>query len=116
MRSKMEAKSEDGPEMDVDGATPEGQNGKKLNIISSCKPLVICFLYVKVLNITNSFTVITLYHILIISHSYLCNSVQSLVVILSDILHASILLSPYIEYFALCGVHMNIFRHNRYRE
>jgi hypothetical protein len=33
VRSKMEAKSEDGPEMDVDGVTPEGQNGKKLNII-----------------------------------------------------------------------------------
>jgi hypothetical protein len=31
--SKMEAKSEDGPEMDVDGTTPDEQNGKKCNVI-----------------------------------------------------------------------------------
>jgi hypothetical protein len=137
VRSKMEAKPEDGPEMDVDGATPEGQNSKKLNIISSCEPLVICILYVKVLNKINSITVTPLYRIQIISHSrsilpkvdrynahichrkltsYLCNSVQSLAVILSDSLHASIPLSPYKEYFMLFGVHTNTFRQNRYRE
>jgi hypothetical protein len=33
---KMEAKAEEGPEMDVDGAPPVGQNGKKCHHIVSC--------------------------------------------------------------------------------
>jgi hypothetical protein len=115
VRSKMEAKSEDGPEMDVDGVTPEGQNGKKLTIISSCKPLLTCLLYVNVPNKLKCFRVIPLYCILVIP-SYLCNSVRSLAVILSDMFYTSSLLSPHIEYIKRSGVHTNFFRHNRYRE
>jgi hypothetical protein len=43
--SKMEAKSEDGPEMDVDGTTPDEQNGKKCKPIyrrGDCSSYIIC--------------------------------------------------------------------------
>ncbi len=43
--SKMEAKSEDGPEMDVDGTTPDEQNGKKCKVIyrrGVCSSYIIC--------------------------------------------------------------------------
>jgi hypothetical protein len=43
--SKMEAKSEDGPEMDVDGTTPDVQNGKKRKVIYrrvDCSSYIIC--------------------------------------------------------------------------
>ena len=43
--SKMEAKSEDGPEMDVDGTTPDEQNGKKCKVIyrrGDCSSYIIC--------------------------------------------------------------------------
>jgi len=115
VHSKMEAKPEEGPEMDVDGATPEGQNGKKLTILSSCKPLLTCLLYVNVPNNLKCFIVIPLYCILVIP-SYLCNSVRSLAVILFDMFYTSSLLSPHIEYIKRSGVHTNFFRHNRYRE
>jgi hypothetical protein len=69
VRSKMEAKSEDGPEMDVDGATPEGQNGKKFNRISSYEPLIVCILSVKVLKKDNIITVTSLSRLHIMSHS-----------------------------------------------
>jgi hypothetical protein len=37
---KMEAKPEDGPEMDVDGAPTDGQNCKKCHSIASCSVLM----------------------------------------------------------------------------
>jgi len=37
---KMEAKAEEGPEMDVDGAPPTGQNGKRCRHIVSCNNML----------------------------------------------------------------------------
>ncbi len=137
MRSKMEAKSEDGPEMDVDGATPEGQNGKKFNRISSCEPLIICILSVQVLNNGNIITVILLSRLHIMSHirgtlplvnhyivyaclwvltRYLCIIVQSLAVVSFTSIYLTIPLLPYTLYFMLSGVYRGIFRPRRYRE
>jgi hypothetical protein len=123
VHSKMEAKQEEGPEMDVDGATPEGQNGKKLNILSSCKPSLTGLSYVIVPIKRKCLIVIPLYCILkfpliliLVIPSYLCNSVRSLAVILFDMFYTSSLLSPHIEYIKRSGVHTNFFRHNRYRE
>jgi len=38
---KMEAKAEEGPEMDVDGAPPTGQNGKRCRHIVSCSDMLL---------------------------------------------------------------------------
>jgi hypothetical protein len=137
VRSKMEAKTEDGPEMDVDGATPEGQNGKKFNIISSCEPLIIFIPFVQVLNKDNISTLILLSRIHIMSHGrgtlptvnhytvyaclwvrtrYLCTYVQSLAVISLTIIYLITSLLPNKLYFMISGVHRGVFRPIRYRE
>jgi hypothetical protein len=137
VRSKMEAKSEDGPEMDVDSATPEGQNGKKFNIIYSCEALIICILSVQVLNNGNTITVILLSRLHIMSHSrgtlpivilyivyawlwvltrYLCIIVQSLTVVSFASIYVTIPLMPYKLYLMLSGVYRGSFRPRRYRE
>jgi hypothetical protein len=137
VRSKMEAKAEDGPEMDVDEATLEGQNGKKFNRISSYEPLIICILSVEVLNKGNIIPVTSLSRLHIMSHSrgtlpivdryivyvclweltsYLCNIVQSLAVVSFASIYLTIPLLPYKIYFMLIGVYRNIFRPRRYRE
>jgi len=51
--SRMEAKSEDGPEMDVDGTTPDEQNGKKWNVIYCRGYLSACVLCTQSSNVHN---------------------------------------------------------------
>jgi len=110
-------KQEGGDSTWVMGGTGlSGGKWKKCDrILSSCKPLLTCLLYVDVPNNLKCFIVIPLYCILVIP-SYLCNSVRSLAVILFDMFYTSSLLSPHIEYIKRSGVHTNFFRHNRYRE
>jgi hypothetical protein len=133
----MEAKSEHGPEMDVDSAIPDGQNGKKCNRISSCGPLILCILSMQVLNNGNIVPVNLLSRILILSHShsilpivnhyivyawlllltrYLGNIVQSLAVILFASKYVTVPLLPYKLCYMLSSVYRENFRPRRYRE
>ncbi len=69
VHSKMEAKSEDGPEMDVDGVIPDEQNGKKCNRIYSCGLLILCSLCMQLLGNGNTVPVKPLFRINISSQA-----------------------------------------------
>ncbi len=131
--SKMEAKSEDGPEMDVDGITPDEQNGKKCNGIYCCGPLSSCTLCMQLLSNDNVVSVKPLFHIemiarihipphcrililILILTRYMYNIAQSLTMLLSAIKYVIAPFLPYEPCYMISKVYRELFRTSRYRE